>query len=103
MTGKGSKAMLECKQYPAPEIRNYVGVRDNEGAKRKLNRYGVICFVNGRGDNANLPVFVLIGRIGNASAVQSGNHLIERRFVSQCHCFRTVHKPSPSFAASSLK
>ena len=58
MTGKGEKTMLECKQYPASEIRQYVGVRDNEGAKRKLNRYGVACFINGRGDNPDfIPPF----------------------------------------------
>lgn len=56
MTGKGVKAMLECKQYPAPEIWKYVGARDNEGAKRKLNRYGVACFVNGRGESANFNI-----------------------------------------------
>lgn len=56
MTGKGVKTMLECKQYPAPEMRKYLGVKDNEGAKRKLNRYGVACFVNGRGDNANFNI-----------------------------------------------
>ena len=56
MTGKGVKAMLECKQYPAPEIWKYVGARDHEGAKRKLNRYGVACFVNGRGESANFNI-----------------------------------------------
>ena len=58
MTGKGVKAMLECKQYPAPEIWKYVGARDNEGAKRKLNRYGVACFVNGRKAKAKNISFV---------------------------------------------
>lgn len=48
--------MLECKVYPASEIWKYLGVRDNEGAKRKLNRYDIVCFVNGRGENASFNI-----------------------------------------------
>lgn len=48
--------MLECKVYPAPEIWKYLGVKDNEGAKRKLNRYGVECFVNGSGEKASFNI-----------------------------------------------
>lgn len=57
MTGKGVKAMyLECKSYPASEILEYVGAKGNDAAKKKLNRYGVVCFVNGWGKNANFNI-----------------------------------------------
>ncbi len=56
MTGKGVRAMLECKAYPAIEMWEYLGVKDNEGAKRKLNRYGIVCFVNGSGKNATFNI-----------------------------------------------
>ncbi len=48
--------MLECKMYPATEIWDYLGVKSNEAAKRKLNRYGVVCFVNGSGETANINI-----------------------------------------------
>lgn len=42
--------------YPAPEMWEYLGVKNNEGAKRKLNRYDVSCFVNGSGENATFNI-----------------------------------------------
>ena len=48
--------MLECKKYPAPEMWRYLGVKDNDNAKKKLNRYDVVCFVNGRAKNATFNI-----------------------------------------------
>ena len=57
MTGKDALAMiLECKMYDAPVIWGYLGVKDNDAAKRKLGRYGVSCFVNGRGKTASFNI-----------------------------------------------
>lgn len=48
--------MLECKAYPAPEMWQMLGVKDNQGAQRKLSRYGVRFFVNGWGKNASFNI-----------------------------------------------
>lgn len=50
------KALLECKAYPAPEMWQMLGVKDNQGAQRKLSRYGVRFFVNGWGKNASFNI-----------------------------------------------
>lgn len=50
------KALLEWKAYPAPEMWQMLGVRDNQGAQRKLGRYGVRFFVNGWGKNASFNI-----------------------------------------------
>ena len=39
MNRKDGKAMLECKAYPAPELWQYLGVKDNANAQKKLDRY----------------------------------------------------------------
>ena len=56
MIRKGVKALLECKAYPAPEMWQMLGVKDNQGAQRKLSRYGVRFFVNGWGKNASFNI-----------------------------------------------
>lgn len=48
--------MLECKAYPAPEMWQMLGVKDNQGAQRKLSRYCVRFFVNGWGKNASFNI-----------------------------------------------
>lgn len=53
---KGVKALLECKAYPAPEMWQMLGVKDNQGAQRKLSRYGVRFFANGWGKNASFNI-----------------------------------------------
>ena len=56
MIRKGVKALLECKAYPAPEMWRILGVKDNQGAQRKLFRYGVRFFVNGWGKDASFNI-----------------------------------------------
>ena len=41
--------MLECRMYSASEMCKYLGVRDNSQAKKKLDRYKIVYFANGRG------------------------------------------------------
>lgn len=52
--------MLECRHYTAPEIWAYLRVKDNEAAKRKLDRYdikyGEHYFINGRGKTADFNI-----------------------------------------------
>ena len=56
MNRKDGKAMLECKAYPAPELWQYLGVKDNANAQKKLDRYGVRYFLNGWGKNASFNI-----------------------------------------------
>ena len=57
MVRKGGKAMyLECKMYPAPDMWEYLGVKNNNAAYKKLSRYGVVCFVNGWGKHATFNI-----------------------------------------------
>ena len=48
--------MLECRMYSAPEMWKYLGVRDNSQAKRKLDRYDIVYFLNGSGETANYNI-----------------------------------------------
>ncbi len=48
--------MLECRIYSAPEMWKYLHVKDNTQAQRKLNRYDVVYFVNGRGKDATFNI-----------------------------------------------
>lgn len=44
--------MLEIKDYTKPEMTAMFGTRDLQGLRRKMERYGIIFDVNGRGENA---------------------------------------------------
>ena len=52
--------MLECRMYSAQEIWKYLGVRNNSDAKKKLNRYNIVYFLNEDkkkiGKNANFNI-----------------------------------------------
>ena len=48
--------MLECRMYSAPEMWKYLGVKDNSQAQKKLNRYDIVYFQNGRGKNATFNI-----------------------------------------------
>lgn len=48
--------MLECRSYTAPEMWEYLGVKDNSQAVKKLNRYNIVFFQNGYGDKASFNV-----------------------------------------------
>ncbi len=44
--------MLELRQYTKPELSAMFGTRDMEGLKRKMERYGIVFEVTGRGERA---------------------------------------------------
>lgn len=48
--------MLEVKKYKKPELSAMFGTRAVQGLKRKLDRYGVIYTVAGRGENAEFTI-----------------------------------------------
>ena len=48
--------MLELKPYPKSELTAMFGTRDTQSLKRKLERYGVIADISGRGNNAVFTV-----------------------------------------------
>lgn len=48
--------MLECRMYSAPEMWEYLGVKNNSQAQAKLNRYNIVYFLNGSGKNANFNI-----------------------------------------------
>ena len=48
--------MLECRTYAASEMCEYLGVKDNSNAKKKLNRYDIVYFLNGRGKTATFNI-----------------------------------------------
>lgn len=48
--------MLECRLYSAPEMWKYLGVKDNSNAVKKLNRYNIVYFLNGRGETATFNI-----------------------------------------------
>lgn len=48
--------MLEVKKYKKPELTAMFGTKDLQGLKRKLDRYGVIYKVAGRGEKAEFTI-----------------------------------------------
>ena len=48
--------MLECRVYSAQEMRKYLGVNDNSQAVKKLNRYDIVFYLNGRGEKATFNI-----------------------------------------------
>ena len=44
--------MLEYREYSAPEMWAYLRVKNNDQARKKLDRYNVVYFLNGWGKNA---------------------------------------------------
>ena len=48
--------MLELRAYGKPELSEMFSTRDMEGLQRKLNRYGVVFDVQGRGENAVITI-----------------------------------------------